>query len=85
MSYQWLEYLHMLSAVLFVAVHGTSMFVFYDIRGEKDRNRIDSLLAKHSSVFSLSGRQQIGVAGTTAAIAASLPISILAQHLARGA
>jgi hypothetical protein len=45
MSYQWAKYLHLMAAVLFVGVHGASMVVFYVIRGETDRRRIESLLA----------------------------------------
>jgi hypothetical protein len=45
MSYFWLKYLHIASAILFVGIHGASMVVFYLIRGESDRSRIQSLLA----------------------------------------
>lgn len=45
MSYFWVRFLHVASALLFVAVHGTSMAVFYLIRGERDRGRIQGMLA----------------------------------------
>jgi hypothetical protein len=45
MSYFWLKYLHLAAAIVFVGVHGASMVVFYVIRGEKDRGRIQALLA----------------------------------------
>ena len=44
MSYLWLRYLHLGAAIIFVGVHGASMVVFYVIRGEKDRGRIQDLL-----------------------------------------
>jgi len=44
MSYLWLRYLHLGSAIIFVGVHGASMVVFYVIRNEKDRERIQDLL-----------------------------------------
>lgn len=45
MSYFWLRYLHVASAMLFIGVHGASMVVFYIVRGETDRKRIQDLLA----------------------------------------
>jgi hypothetical protein len=45
MSYFWLKYLHIASAVAFVAIHGTSMAAFYAVRTEQDRARIQTLLA----------------------------------------
>ena len=45
MSYVWLKYLHVSAAIVFVGVHGASMVVFYVIRGERDRKRIQDLLA----------------------------------------
>jgi len=44
MSHLWLKYLHIASAVVFVGIHGASMVVFYVIRGETDRKRIEDLL-----------------------------------------
>ncbi len=40
MSYQWVKYLHVASAIGFAAVHGTSIAVLYAIRGERDRKRL---------------------------------------------
>ncbi len=45
MSYFWLKYLHVAAALVFVGVHGASMVVFYVVRGETDRKRIQNLLA----------------------------------------
>ncbi len=45
MSYLWLRYLHLAAAIVFVGVHGASMVVYYAIRGERDRGRIENLLA----------------------------------------
>jgi hypothetical protein len=45
MSFFWLKYLHLASSVIFIGVHGASMVVFYVIRGETDRKRIQALLA----------------------------------------
>ncbi len=45
MSYLWLRYLHLASAIIFVGIHGASMVVFYVIRGERNRERIQDLLA----------------------------------------
>ncbi len=45
MSYFWLKYLHVASALVFVGIHGASMVVFYVVRGETDRKRIQDLLA----------------------------------------
>lgn len=44
MSYFWAKYLHLGAVVLFVAIHGASMVVYYVIRGETDRKRIEALL-----------------------------------------
>jgi len=40
MSYQWVKYLHVASAIGFAAVHGTSIAVLYAIRNERDRKRL---------------------------------------------
>lgn len=45
MSYLWLRYLHLAAAIIFIGVHGASMVVFYVIRGERSRERIQDLLA----------------------------------------
>lgn len=45
LSYQWLKYLHFAAVIGFVAVHGASITVLYVIRGERDRGRIENLLA----------------------------------------
>jgi uncharacterized membrane protein len=45
MSYLWLKYLHIASAIVFVGIHGASMVVFYVVRGERERSRVQDLLA----------------------------------------
>lgn len=44
MPYQWIRYLHIVSAVGFVAIHGASIVVLYAIRSEKARPRIEAIL-----------------------------------------
>ena len=43
-SYPWIRFLHIASAIGFVGVHGASIVVLYAIRNESDRGRIESLL-----------------------------------------
>lgn len=45
MSYFWLKFLHIVASLLFVGVHGSSMVVYYAIRRETDRSRIQALLS----------------------------------------
>lgn len=42
--YAWIRFLHILTAIGFVAIHGASIIVLYAIRGERDRNRIEGIL-----------------------------------------
>ncbi len=44
MPYSWIRFLHIVSAIGFMAIHGASMVVLYAIRNEQDRSRIESLL-----------------------------------------
>ena len=44
MDYQWVKFLHVASAVGFVAVHGASVAVLYVARKERDRKRILAVL-----------------------------------------
>lgn len=44
MPYVWIKFFHIAAGVAFVGVHGTSIAVFYAIRNEEDRVRIDSML-----------------------------------------
>ena len=39
-TFQWVLFLHILSAFAFLAAHGVSMFVLYRIRGETDRGKV---------------------------------------------
>lgn len=51
----WIIFLHIVGAFLFVAGHGVSMFVAFQIRKERDRTRLGALL-------DLSARS-LGIAG----------------------
>jgi uncharacterized membrane protein len=52
---QWVRYLHVLGAFMFVAGHGVSMFVVFQVRRERDRTKLAALL-------DLSG-WSLGIAG----------------------
>ena len=52
---RWIVFLHVLGAFMFVAGHGVSMFVVFQVRRERDRGRLGALL-------DLSG-WSLGVAG----------------------
>jgi uncharacterized membrane protein len=52
---RWIVFLHVLGAFMFVAGHGVSMFVVYQVRRERDR-------AKLASLLDLSG-WSLGIAG----------------------
>jgi len=43
-DFRWIRFLHIVSAIGFVGIHGASIVVLYAIRRERDRQRIDSLL-----------------------------------------
>ena len=51
----WIVFLHVLGAFMFVAGHGVSMFVIFQVRKERDRSKLAALL-------DLSG-WSLGVAG----------------------
>jgi amino acid transporter len=40
----WIVFLHILGAFAFVAGHGVSMFVVFQVRRERDRTKLESLL-----------------------------------------
>jgi uncharacterized membrane protein YhaH (DUF805 family) len=44
MYFQWILFLHILSVLVFLGAHGTSMSVLYRIRGERDRKKILDLI-----------------------------------------
>ena len=44
MYFNWVLYAHIASTFLFMATHGVSMVVLYRIRGERDRDKILTLL-----------------------------------------
>jgi len=41
---RWIVFLHVLGAFMFVAGHGVSMFVVFQVRREADRTRLAALL-----------------------------------------
>lgn len=45
MPYPWIRFLHILSAIAFVGIHGASIVVLYAIRNERDRVRIEGMLS----------------------------------------
>lgn len=45
MAFNWILYAHIASTFVFLAAHGVSMVVLYRIRGERDRDRILTLIA----------------------------------------
>lgn len=47
--YPWIRFLHIFSAIGFVAIHGASIVVLYAIRKESDRSRVESLLGFSAS------------------------------------
>lgn len=44
MPYPWIRFLHIVTAIGFVGIHGASIVVLYAIRNERDRNRIEGIL-----------------------------------------
>lgn len=44
MLYNWLKFLHIAAVLGLLATHGVSMVVMYRIRGERDREKIQSLV-----------------------------------------
>jgi hypothetical protein len=42
--YVWIKFLHISSALAFVAIHGASMVVLYVVRKETDRKRVEALM-----------------------------------------
>jgi hypothetical protein len=44
MYFQWIKFLHIASALAFLAAHGVSMVVLFRIRGERDRKKILDLI-----------------------------------------
>jgi uncharacterized membrane protein len=45
MSYSWLKFLHVAAVLALLGTHGTSMFVLYAIRRERDRKKILDLIS----------------------------------------
>jgi len=62
--FSWVLLLHILSAFALLGTHGTSMFVLYRIRGERDRAKILTFLT-------LSGETTIPMYASTGAIVLS--------------
>ena len=49
----WLKLVHILSAFLFVAAHGVSMFVAFQLRNETDRSRLSAKLEVSQNAIGL--------------------------------
>jgi hypothetical protein len=45
MSYSWLKFFHVAAVLALLGTHGTSMFVLYAIRRERDRKKILDLIS----------------------------------------
>ena len=64
MPYAWIRFLHIVSAIGFMAIHGASMVVLYAIRNESDRGRIESLLGFSAKTVVAMYLSLIAVVGT---------------------
>jgi hypothetical protein len=51
----WIVFLHVAGAFMFVAGHGVSMFVVFQIRGERDRARLGALLDLSAKSLGVAG------------------------------
>ena len=45
MAYTWWKFLHVVSVLAFVSLHGASMVVLFRLRKERDRRRIEDLIS----------------------------------------
>lgn len=45
MAWQWWLFLHIVGVLAFVGAHGITLFVLFQVRGERDRRRIAELIA----------------------------------------
>jgi hypothetical protein len=51
--YEWVRFLHVFGAFLFVAAHGASMLAAFRVRGARDRERIAELLQMSANSLGL--------------------------------
>lgn len=52
---RWIVFLHILGAFAFVAGHGVSMFVVFQVRRERDRTKLEALLDLSGWSLALAG------------------------------
>ena len=64
MSYQWVKFIHVMSAIAFVGAHGASIIVLYAIRRERDRQHLLAVLDFSSRTASAMYASLIAVVGT---------------------
>jgi uncharacterized membrane protein len=64
MSYQWVKFIHVASAIAFVAVHGASIVVLYAVRRERDRQHLLAVLDFSSRTVTSTYASLIALVGT---------------------
>jgi hypothetical protein len=62
--YQWIRFLHIVSAIGFIAIHGTSMLVLHSIRSERSRPRIEAILDFSGRTANAMYISMVAVVGT---------------------
>jgi hypothetical protein len=62
--YAWIRFLHIASAIGFMAIHGASVVVLYAVRNESDRGRIESLLGFSAKTVIAMYLSLVAVIGT---------------------
>ncbi len=73
MPYSWIRFLHIFSAIAFVAIHGASIVVLYAIRKETDRQRIENLLGFSAGTAIAMYISLSGVVGTGLWLGVAVP------------
>jgi uncharacterized membrane protein len=64
MSYQWVKFIHVASAIAFVGVHGASIVVLYAVRRERDRQHLLAVLDFSSRTVTATYASLVAVVGT---------------------
>jgi uncharacterized membrane protein/cytochrome c553 len=64
MSYQWVKFIHVASAIAFVGVHGASILVLYAVRRERDRQHLLAVLDFSSRTVTATYASLVAVVGT---------------------